>query len=239
MDMTSYRFQVSLALVYVCLCAHGSHLQSADGQLNHEKYTSPVPAAFVINRDTRPDRLRLFTRDIPPGVILHRVPAVELSAEEAKALILPGSNLTRGEVGCFRSHIGIWRRMVEERIPEALVFEDDANLSNVDLVKDLESCRKQLPPDWNVVFLGLNHHRVKAPINECFARQEPGSYGAHAYLINLRGAGKVLRAVTNSGISQPVDIFLSSDACDCVYFMMRANKIKQRNYSDTDTQRLR
>jgi GR25 family glycosyltransferase involved in LPS biosynthesis len=129
--------------------------------------------------------------------------------------------------------------MVDERIPEAFVFEDDADLGGLDIVEDLSACRSQLPLGWHVVFLGVNYFRTQQEVNACFLKQKEGSYGSHAYIINLAGAARVLHAAAKTGIRTPVDIFLSSGACDCQYYLLRGNKVKQFDASDTDTQRLR
>ncbi|KAJ3030820.1 hypothetical protein HDV00_008640 [Rhizophlyctis rosea] len=192
-------------------------------------------------QDARPDRFRRFLSGAkasadPVGALhLERVSAVEISQEEVPA----GVHLTRGEVGCFMSHIRIWEKIVRGRIEEAVVFEDDVDISSLDIGREIDDCRKELPSGWHVVFLGVNYFRTREDLSRCFLLQEEGSYGAHAYFINLAGAARALRAVQRMGITMPVDIFLSSKACDCRYFLHRANKVRPSNLSDTDTQRLR
>lgn len=72
---------------------------------------------------------------------LIKVPAVygaELSLETIDALVHPSHlaidanpdthfAVTRPAIGCFLSHLGIWRWMIETGLPRVLVFEDDAN----------------------------------------------------------------------------------------------------------------
>lgn len=202
-----------------------------------EPYSSQKIPAFVINRDTRPDRMQRFLSSARKqrGLDIVRVSATEVSSDDVPA----GSGLTRGEVGCFMSHVGIWEMMIRNRIKEALVLEDDANLDGLDLVQDIERCRDDLPPGWNVVFLGVNHFELESIVNPCFLRQKEGSYGSHALFINLMGAGRAYHVFKRRGIEKPIDIFLSSGACECNYYLLSSNKVKQFDPSDTDTQRLR
>jgi GR25 family glycosyltransferase involved in LPS biosynthesis len=41
---------------------------------------------------------------------------------------LVSNHLTRGEIGCYDSHLRLWEHLVKEKIPMALICEDDANL---------------------------------------------------------------------------------------------------------------
>jgi glycosyl transferase, family 25 len=201
-----------------------------------EAYTGTKIAAFVINRDSRPDRWnRFISQKGLNGLNIIRLPATEISPNE----MLPDSKLTRGELGCFKSHVRVWEKIVKERIPEALVFEDDANLQGVNIITEVEACRSRLPAGWHVAFLGVNYFQKENDVNECFLKQKEGSFGAHAYVITLGGAGKLLQAVGRKGFAMPVDIFLSSGACECRYFLFRGNKVHPFDLSDTDTQRLR
>lgn len=38
-------------------------------------------------------------------------------------------DLTRGEIGCYDSHIRLWRKLVSEKVPMAIICEDDVNLT--------------------------------------------------------------------------------------------------------------
>jgi glycosyl transferase, family 25 len=96
----------------------------------------------VINLNHRPDRMEtLSTRMAPIGLNrLIRAPAVngrELSANQIRAFLgaavstiddAPRSHLTltRPAIGCFMSHLAVWRWVIANNMPRVLVFEDDA-----------------------------------------------------------------------------------------------------------------
>ena len=63
--------------------------------------------------------------------------AREPSLKYEKRLMKPG------EIGCALSHQAIYRKMVDENIPYALIFEDDAVISP-DILKVLPELEKQI-----------------------------------------------------------------------------------------------
>ena len=96
--------------------------------------------AFLINLDRDVDRLAAADAQLRRlGIVYERVKAVDgkdLSRAEirrnvarTRALWANGSMYTPGQIGCWLSHTGIYRRMLAERIPAALVLEDDVTLS--------------------------------------------------------------------------------------------------------------
>ena len=230
---------LSLVISILVFVAVASARKAGANNVHTETYTSKGVPAFVINRDSRPDRLQRFLNQRGlAGLEVIRFKAIEISPEETPPVEAAG-RLTRGELGCFKSHMKIWHKVVNERIEEALVFEDDANVQGVNIVKALGSCRSQLPQGWHIIFLGVNYFQKENDVNDCFVKQKQGSYGSHAYMVNRSGAARLLRSVERNGITMPVDIFLSSPACECAYFLLRGNNVKPFNLSDTDTQRLR
>ncbi len=99
---------------------------------------------------------------------LIKVPAVEgarLSLEAMAPLLgqpaalieaAPRSHftLTRPAVGCFLSHLAVWRWVIEKNLPRVLVFEDDANpAADFDPVR-FRSVLHSIPIDAGMVFLG-------------------------------------------------------------------------------------
>ena len=68
--------------------------------------------------------------------------------------------LTRGEIGCFMSHREVWKHIVQENIPYALIMEDDCLLyPSVAVLDRLHSCITELrkgDPNWSILFLARN-----------------------------------------------------------------------------------
>ncbi|MBL8789787.1 MAG: glycosyltransferase family 25 protein [Rhizobiales bacterium] len=111
---------------------------------------------------------------------------------------------TLGAIGCFLSHRIIWRRMVDEQIPMALVLEDDCTFG----AWKPEVTALDLPAmGLDMLRLGANPTRygnyrnqvTRTPL-KAVSRSCPGfdisldqTAGTLAYLLTLDGARKMLR----------------------------------------------
>ena len=81
----------------------------------------------VINLERRPDRLQLFKNRCPFNdvEIMYGFDGskLELEIDNYKANQL--NNLSKGEIGCFISHIRCYEYMIKNNIENMLIFEDD------------------------------------------------------------------------------------------------------------------
>lgn len=113
----------------------------------------------------------------------------------------PAANLSGGALGCYMSHIAIYRRMEVEGIQLALILEDDAVL--LPQVKTLlDQGSRSL--DFEYCFLGCEDRGDEGFVYFDSASAVPisgqmtmyklssGPYCTHAYLITLRGAKRRL-----------------------------------------------
>jgi glycosyl transferase family 25 len=116
--------------------------------------------SFLINLDRDSDRLRHMQEEARrAGLELERVPAIYGLAmpdwlrpyflDHAGAI---ASALKPGEVGCYASHLVVARRILDENLPFALVFEDDLVLP-ADLVPLLEAAIAAMPGGWDILRL--------------------------------------------------------------------------------------
>ena len=92
---------------------------------------------FLINLDRNAGRLAAVSKRLAErGVAFERFPAVDgraLGAVERRRSYSPlrtafvrGYGLLPGELGCTLSHLGVYRKMIEENLDMACVMEDDA-----------------------------------------------------------------------------------------------------------------
>lgn len=124
---------------------------------------------YVINLESAHERRARITGRLEglglPYKLIKAVSGKALSRDElAKhydhetAIRVMGRPLTLGEIGCALSHVGIYREMVDEGVPYALILEDDVEFS-AHFPLSLEALEAVLEPDQNVVYM-LNHvHR--------------------------------------------------------------------------------
>jgi glycosyl transferase, family 25 len=119
--------------------------------------------ALVINLDRSADRLRATAANLDAhGVTWRRLPAIEPASDyraseplydSRRTRYLFGRDLTRGEVGCFLSHLEAIRQLGSDGHSSALVLEDDAEF-HAHSLSALENTRDWLNlryPSWACV----------------------------------------------------------------------------------------
>jgi len=113
---------------------------------------------FVINLKRRPERLVDFFKRCPyPKESFDVIQAFDAkfpeqeSRRERKMLSKFFDRIQMGARGCSISHIRIWKKMVNENIEYAMIFEDDA-MFNPNFLEFMDSF--VLPENFNVVYFG-------------------------------------------------------------------------------------
>lgn len=81
---------------------------------------------------------------------------------KAKKLQRQGKTLNLGEIACSLSHRYLYAAMIENGWKKVLILEDDV-LPLIENMNQLPAALKELPDDWELVYLGyLKHERVTA-----------------------------------------------------------------------------
>jgi len=148
---------------------------------------------IVINLCHRPDRWQALSRRMHAAGLtkLTRAAAIDgtrLPGSEIAALLqlpacaidqAPRSHLalTRPAIGCFLSHLAIWRWVLDCNVPRVLVFEDDAVPAAHYRPSHLLSAVAAIPRETGLVFLG----RI---IMGGLADRSEGSHLARIYYFN-------------------------------------------------------
>jgi glycosyl transferase family 25 len=94
---------------------------------------------FYINLQTRPDRRTFMERQAASlGIAIQRVEAVTPADIPADEIAAAAGYLAAGELACSYSHRAIWRLIVEQELPAALILEDDCALADevADVIDD-------------------------------------------------------------------------------------------------------
>lgn len=119
------------------------------------------PPCLVINLDRDRDRLAHMEREAAEaGIEFVRFSALRgdvLPQEFSNFFAEPsGANrslLSKGEIGCYASHLAICKMIVDGALSApALVLEDDVDLSAT-LVQDIRSLLEALPKGWDIARL--------------------------------------------------------------------------------------
>lgn len=177
-------------------------------------------ACFVINLASSTDRRDVMHAQLNRLGIAHTffdavrgadLPDAEINRIYArtKRNMLVGHDLTKSELGCLLSHRGIYQKMVDENIPQALILEDDAIIN--DDIQDVLNAISQMPEKWDMIrFL----HRKKVEKQSRKIRPLYGPYklvrprgtpgGAYAYILTLNAAKSLLKHTQRNWL--PIDI---------------------------------
>ena len=109
---------------------------------------------FVINLKRRPDRLEQFFKRCPyPRESIEVVYAFDgknpdqESKKERKLVTKFPKDRQPGAIGCSISHLRIWKKMVNENIPVATIFEDECFFDST-FLKFMDSL--ELPPGFRL-----------------------------------------------------------------------------------------
>ncbi len=159
---------------------------------------------FLINLEKNAERLSFMKEQFDSaGVEFERINAIygkTLSGAERKrgfssmrSLVAMRRRLSDGELGCAMSHVLAYRKMVEESIPAACIFEDDVSIGGRfwDVLRMTENRIDSARPQA-VVFSG--YHIEGAEDMPFGLKSEKAIWCADAYLLTLPAAKLLLKA---------------------------------------------
>ena len=191
----------------------------------------------------------------------------ELNQQEIASFYLPmeskkiiGRELAKSEIGCALSHKIIYEKIVNEKIPYAVILEDDIIFDDK-LRQFLIICKTELTNiGWDCILLNyyidnaLNKHyclrydgRLSIGSNYTLVRFAKHMHSTAAYLISFSGAVKILNAL-QGGISKPIDLYTGDSSLLNLYglipkvveinqkFLLQSNIQKERDLMNKEEQ---
>jgi GR25 family glycosyltransferase involved in LPS biosynthesis/phosphorylcholine metabolism protein LicD len=198
-------------------------------------FKNTIDKIYVINLDKDKERLEFVNKEFErygynelervPGILGKELPDKDLYMKKLD----PFGNNLHAAYGIAKSHMSIYKKMLNENIKDALIIEDDIKLTP--LIKKFKKIYDLLPDDWDIVWIG--NSRAKWPKNTCSKIPIPeyeydklekvsdnifkiniidenSNYpmGAYGYLIN----NKILRKLIDEYDYQtPIDTYLISN----------------------------
>ncbi|MCX5849629.1 MAG: glycosyltransferase family 25 protein [Deltaproteobacteria bacterium] len=104
-------------------------------------------------------------------------------------------DLTQGEVGCYISHVKAWNMMVDQRLGNVLICEDDI-VWRPDANEIADRFMSEVPDDWDIIhfhsYVGIGSGRHndsdRKRISEHVWRGFDEGGGTLCYAINIRAA---------------------------------------------------
>ncbi|MGK8558180.1 glycosyl hydrolase 53 family protein [Nocardia gipuzkoensis] len=163
---------------------------------------------FVVNLDRDIARLTVISENLSRhGMLFQRWPATDgrtlnLDHPEQDEAVQDFGRWASLEAACGISHIRLWRHIVENGIPWAIVLEDDAELISR-LPQDIDEWG--LPSDCDLVFLSsrATAGRICSTSGTFSYAELIGGAGTEGYLVGLAGAAKLLEIMTP--LKDPLD----------------------------------
>ncbi|KAJ1917290.1 hypothetical protein IWQ60_007830 [Tieghemiomyces parasiticus] len=161
-----------------------------------ERSIATLGHVYVINLAKRTDRRDTMTNlfrllDIPVEFLTAATPAtiefVPPSAEKVK--------MSGGQLACWRSHMNALQDIVRNDYPWASIFEDDVSVET-DLVDRVAASLPHIPADWDMFYLGhCSTGKYFGPLVNGTedVRILNGAWCTHGYMVNQRGARKLLK----------------------------------------------
>jgi glycosyl transferase family 25 len=158
--------------------------------------------AYVINLERSPERRLYITSHLRSlGIAPTVVPAFDGKKLSLDEVIRDGRyddevsrrtfdrSLSMAEIGCGLSHLSIYKQMVRDNTPYALVSEDDAQFAP-DARERIDAALKVAPSDWDIIQLRFDCRHFE-PAEAGLVRFKFGHslpVAATAYLISQRAA---------------------------------------------------
>jgi len=178
---------------------------------------------YLINLKRRPDRLNSFFERCPyPKETIEIVEAFdgkfpEMQLESEKELLKKfRPHVNMGARGCAISHLRIWKKMIDEKIPIAMIFEDDAMFSE-NFKSFMETLK--IPENCNIVYFGgrfhpdfIVPHFAKTDINDKIYRHKIEHWNmllhertTHGYIIRVQLAEFLLHVFDINQQNEAID----------------------------------
>lgn len=161
---------------------------------------------FVINRKKDVDRKNYIEKHfseigIEDYSFFEAIEGTELSEEFVKKcrtltskIMLRGRELRIGEIGCALSHLSIYKKIVENSLTGALIFEDDVDIKSNDILDIVDSNVVDIKNIPAILNLGEIKKKYANKILGDDMSEIKGCIRTHAYYINQLGAKNMLKA---------------------------------------------
>jgi len=147
--------------------------------------------------------------------LIDAVDGMSLRPDEIDRLMVQGTSLHPGAVGCYLSHLQVYQDMAAKKIELALVLEDDARISP--RVVELLCSPPPARLNFDYCFLDCDEHDDAGPVFYYPTAAQPlgggltayalsaGPHTLHAYLIT--GAAASQRLAHGFPIAKPIDTY--------------------------------
>jgi len=174
-------------------------------------FIQPLILHFFPAVDTRKEKWKNYTKNLTDQALL------ELQITLKKKHREDHYQLTPGAIGCFLSHVSIWKHLSEkeESFFPVLILEDDS-VPHIGFQYHLQKILNVIPPDTDLCFLDyiISSGRRKYHMEKTFFTLEGPTtqfYLLNCYLITYQGVKNLLKIWNqmDQKMDRQIDSFLS------------------------------
>lgn len=163
--------------------------------------TSLFNGAYIISTDKNSNRYKnIETKSRLVGLSIQHWPATVIKPENSirKGLPLKGIGISHftdrsnqyfnlGGIGCFLSHRNLLTHVSNSSSLGTLILEDDAEI-NPDLFGKLKIIEKELPDDWDIIFLDKWGGKSETPVSKNIVKIKQSldpyvCFGTYSYIV--------------------------------------------------------
>lgn len=165
----------------------------------------------IINLDRKPERYRYVSEQLDSlGLNNYRrisaVDGFQISDDEFRQFGLTDELIKRrGIAGCAASHVKVWRHIVENKLEQCLVLEDDAHF-HPEFMKLFHQYRSQVPNDYKIMYPGYCTDENDLPANKAVVQKSV--LCTQSYIVSWQGAQYLLDNLLP--IADPIDIAIDN-----------------------------
>lgn len=182
---------------------------------------------WTVNLDEKKDRWLSVQRlyelsDLNPTIPLYRFPAISgknidprlyLSDEALEDLYkieqsgyrTKHHQLSRGAIGCYLSHLQLFKQLLQSNDDMYLILEDDAVIFPQSM-RRLQDVIQHAPCDWDIIL--LTYIRMRGlRVNDVYSKVH-GMWGTTGYIVNRKGASTFIKNTDETNIDAQIDIYL-------------------------------
>lgn len=147
---------------------------------------------------------------------------INILEKEYNLQLIDYNKVNYGVIGCFDSHLKIWKSIIDNSWNNVLIFEDDIIFNNN------ESILKHIPSDYDIFYFGFEGGK-NIPINNYIGYPTKPAC-THAYAISNKGAKilykyGIINIKNNTGLRiQAIDGFLGGFPSAKPYFHYNINR---------------
>lgn len=179
--------------------------------MNNTEATNFVISLRDNNEKRRMHVTNQFSKENVPFEFFDAITENEIYLADNIGIKFDNSILTLGEKGCFLSHIFLWKKIIDENIMVAGIFEDDIYLSD-DAGFYLHNY-KWVASDIDVIKLEKFDEKIiiltrpmsKLSVDTAIYRLKSEHLGTAGYLITNKGAKFLFDIVLKTPLKTPID----------------------------------